>query len=1032
MLDAERLQWRRKEQHRLLRGEGLIGSSFTLPSASGGAAAARTTPTGTAAPSAAASALSVGDRVNIQSFVRTLAFEPRSAMNGSSLPSLVAAAAAHSRDKMDSTKSLANPLTVADADLRGGNDNGMHGGEGSLDGSRAAPVGDNSSRVADAAATAFTLPELWLLGNVAEAIQAAAAAALAALLPASRAGAPSKGCSTDAVVAEAESCDGVPTKVAAAIEAHLSVAVSSGGGSTWTVSPAGLESLYKQQRQACHNAVRRLLPFTVSSAASLTAAAACGVLAGGEASPTNVGLLQHAMTAAAELNAKAAAAPNDAGAVAAVARAAAAAPPQQLVRLTLQPQCLVFLFKRHGVSRQQLHQHRQELQEQVLEAQEAADADDEKGSLRRKRPWQAPGGSTKTLRSSQEKKNSSSGDSSSIKKCKASGGILEAAAAAAENALGSQRRFFNDASLVGTDLPQYDHDQAAPCKVRRNLSLQFIGYADEPLHLGRLKGNFFQLVIRNVRPLLGNSDDNCTTSKREGEGARAIPVSAVHALHAFVTDRMHSLSTMGFLNYYGLQRFGAQEATTAAVGACTSEAAEGTIATSSLCTNSNGSATPERDGPLLQCSRSESLEERLLEALLRGASYAEALQQLPHASLLMYLHAAQALVFNQLLSYRWRRYGCRVIPGDLVLQKPQGSLLKPECYQQSDEQGRLHATDSEAFVCAASPADLLQFGEDAESLEGVPCSRQSVPPVRVVSTAAEAAAVGIHEVVLPLLGSSSSAVPEYLKEPLEDICKTHLGLTVKDFLQPPVTGAGGRRQQQKQRGGCDNRRRPFRGIPAGRIVQLLQQEDNAATHENLRFSLPGGFRRIVAAATACSWQLAISGTAAAEPPAALLLSDVDVLKERIRAEKRNEEEQQQQRLQQDRGEDARQRGEEGEHQHGQEKQEQKTDRLAASKRLHCISLDDPLDASRIRDFRGKEPRTLALSELAAEGDPSCTSRISGGADESSIVIVDEQRKASNLSLVVRLHLPPGVYCTMALRELMHVDLPEGPVDWRGF
>jgi tRNA pseudouridine13 synthase len=74
-------------------------------------------------------------------------------------------------------------------------------------------------------------------------------------------------------------------------------------------------------------------------------------------------------------------------------------------------------------------------------------------------------------------------------------------------------------------------------KVLNNIRVGNFEFKKTPLKLGDLKGNTFVVVLRNV----GASDELITTA-------------------------MSSLKSLGFINYYGLQRFGSSKNATHAMG----------------------------------------------------------------------------------------------------------------------------------------------------------------------------------------------------------------------------------------------------------------------------------------------------------------------------------------------------------------------------------------------------------------------------------------------------------------------------------
>uniref|UniRef100_UPI0037E85DC6 pseudouridylate synthase PUS7L isoform X2 n=1 Tax=Semicossyphus pulcher TaxID=241346 RepID=UPI0037E85DC6 len=203
---------------------------------------------------------------------------------------------------------------------------------------------------------------------------------------------------------------------------------------------------------------------------------------------------------------------------------------------------------------------------------------------------------------------------------------------------------------------------------KRGMRLSQILSVSEPLRLGRLQGNHFDLVVRDLRPH-GASDTHTSVANTHTR------------LAALVQEAVENVEARGFVNYYGPQRFGtAQSVQSDRVGlALLKEDMVGAVRLF---------FTPEEgDDPQSQAKRhflqtdnakeclalmplSKARERLMLRALNRYGTgpdgCAQAWLSLPHSMRVFYPHAYCSRVWNEAVAHRLTTLGHSVRRGDLV------------------------------------------------------------------------------------------------------------------------------------------------------------------------------------------------------------------------------------------------------------------------------------------------------------------------------------------------------------------------------
>ena len=206
-----------------------------------------------------------------------------------------------------------------------------------------------------------------------------------------------------------------------------------------------------------------------------------------------------------------------------------------------------------------------------------------------------------------------------------------------------------------------------------------------------------------------------------------------------MNDAIENLTSRGFINYYGLQRFGAFTSGTHIVGrsmlqgdyetacetilevhpsalaAAQSDSPDTDVSRDDIARASalNSFATTGRSHPAIEeLPRKFSAEACLVRHLSRADlhnDYQGALQAINRNLRLMYVHAYQSLVWNTAASARWKQHGNRVLPGDLVLVDEHPD---PASKQDSNiDTAEIVDQDGEPIL-AADPSDRATTADD--------------------------------------------------------------------------------------------------------------------------------------------------------------------------------------------------------------------------------------------------------------------------------------------------------------------------------
>ncbi|DBB03074.1 TPA: hypothetical protein ACH3X1_013389 [Trebouxia sp. C0004] len=186
-----------------------------------------------------------------------------------------------------------------------------------------------------------------------------------------------------------------------------------------------------------------------------------------------------------------------------------------------------------------------------------------------------------------------------------------------------------------------------------NFQVGNFDYTDEELHLGQLQGNQFQITLRELKAATRYQIEAAAAALKEG----------------------------GFINYYGLQRFGSGSVPTHKVGATLLRGRyEEAVRLIMQPRDGEREETAEArrlylekgdvTGALSKMQRHLTAERAILEGLSHSGkdNFLAALMRIPHGLRTMYVHAYQSYLWNAATSERCLKHGTKsVVQGDLVL-----------------------------------------------------------------------------------------------------------------------------------------------------------------------------------------------------------------------------------------------------------------------------------------------------------------------------------------------------------------------------
>ncbi|KAL6116874.1 pus7l [Pungitius sinensis] len=206
---------------------------------------------------------------------------------------------------------------------------------------------------------------------------------------------------------------------------------------------------------------------------------------------------------------------------------------------------------------------------------------------------------------------------------------------------------------------------------KRGMRLSQVRSVGEPLRLGRLQGNHFDLVVRDLRPQ-GAADGHSSGADSHAR------------LAALVKEAVENVKARGFVNYYGPQRFGSVKSVQSdRVGLALLK--EDMVSAVRLFFTPDDSNDPQNYAKrhFLQTDNakeslalmplSKARERLMLRALNRYGTGPDGCTQawlsLPHSTRVFYPHAYCSRVWNEAVAHRLTTLGHSARRGDLVWRR---------------------------------------------------------------------------------------------------------------------------------------------------------------------------------------------------------------------------------------------------------------------------------------------------------------------------------------------------------------------------
>ncbi|CAN0920472.1 Multisubstrate pseudouridine synthase 7 [Linum grandiflorum] len=289
-------------------------------------------------------------------------------------------------------------------------------------------------------------------------------------------------------------------------------------------------------------------------------------------------------------------------------------------------------------------------------------------------------------------------------------------------------------------------------------------HVNEELLLGQLLGNRFTITLRGV---VADSEET-------------------------IKESAESLGRHGFINYFGLQRFGSGSVATHLVGAALLRG-EWKSAVNMILDPREGERdavrkareyykeTNDVDGTLRQLPRYLTAERAVLQCLKKcPGNHLQALKAIPRTMRMMYVHSYQSYLWNHAASMRFQKYGTQVVLGDLVY--PKDDVIEKETVIDTSEiEVETEDVDNCSYLDEASVAELPE--------------KKKLFVKAVTAEDISAGNYAIDDIVLPMPGSRTIFPANDISEVYHDLAKKDaISLTesvhnVKEFSITSMTGS---------------------------------------------------------------------------------------------------------------------------------------------------------------------------------------------------------------------------------------------------
>ncbi|CAM9532147.1 unnamed protein product, partial [Choristocarpus tenellus] len=339
------------------------------------------------------------------------------------------------------------------------------------------------------------------------------------------------------------------------------------------------------------------------------------------------------------------------------------------------------------------------------------------------------------------------------------------------------------------------------------LALSNFSYVNAPLNLGELSGNRFSIVLRNISrekeidcpgATMGLTPGADQVRNNEGtenggkcDGAVMEEASEVteeeegRRLREIVEQRCCAVRDKGFVNYFGLQRFGSGGSCTSGTGLAMVKGdwkeavklimkprfGENEATHEAKVYYQKNPSDPQ--GVLKRLPFFMDTEKLMMETLVSAGanSHLTALRAIPKNLQLMYLHAFQSLLWNLVATWRVNTFGVdKVVAGDLVIAK--GTKARAREGGAEEEDAESVSKKARLGMNSSEEKDDKVNGSEVEGEVGRGSS-SSLPAVHVVTEEeAREGTFDVLDIVLPMPGTGimypTNGAKECFGKALED------------------------------------------------------------------------------------------------------------------------------------------------------------------------------------------------------------------------------------------------------------------------